>query len=297
MDAGEIRIRTFSDYYVTSDRIVNAFSKTRPVDDLDASDFERLRASMAETLGPVYLGTEIQRVRSVFKYGYDSGLIDRPVRFGPTFKPPSRKVMRQNRTVKGPRMLEAEQIRRLLDTATPQLRAMILLGVNCGFGNTDVATLPVDAVDLDDGWIDYPRPKTGVPRRCPLWQGTVQAIHEAIEVKPKPRNTADADLVFLTFLGRPWVRPGKGRSWIDSLGLQFGKLLRRLEIYRPGLNFYALRHTFETIAGDSKDQIAVDAIMGHDRGDMASVYRERISDDRLVAVAEHVRAWLFSPGA
>jgi hypothetical protein len=33
--------------------------------------------------------------------------------------------------------------------------------------------------------------------------------------------------------------------------------------------------------------------MGHSREDMASVYRERIGDDRLTAVAEHVRKWLF----
>jgi hypothetical protein len=39
--------------------------------------------------------------------------------------------------------------------------------------------------------------------------------------------------------------------------------------------------------------VAVDAIMGHSREDMASVYRERIGDDRLRAVAEHVRKWLF----
>ena len=58
-------------------------------------------------------------------------------------------------------------------------------------------------------------------------------------------------------------------------------------------NFYALRHTFETIAGESRDQVAVDAIMGHSREDMASVYRERIGDDRLRAVAEHVRQWLL----
>ena len=71
------------------------------------------------------------------------------------------------------------------------------------------------------------------------------------------------------------------------------KLLQKLGI-NGRRNFYALRHTFETIAGDARDQVAVDAIMGHAREDMSSVYRERISDDRLRAVVDHVRSWLFS---
>jgi integrase len=71
-----------------------------------------------------------------------------------------------------------------------------------------------------------------------------------------------------------------------------GKLLSKLSLARRGHTFYALRHTFETIGGDSRDQVAVDAIMGHSRDDMASVYRERIGDDRLRAVVEHVRVWL-----
>ena len=33
--------------------------------------------------------------------------------------------------------------------------------------------------------------------------------------------------------------------------------------------------------------------MGHSRDDMASVYRERIGDDPLQAVVEHVRQWLW----
>ena len=66
-----------------------------------------------------------------------------------------------------------------------------------------------------------------------------------------------------------------------------------LELKRPGLSFYALRHTFETMGGDSRDQVAVDAIMGHARDDMASVYREKIEDDRLEAVTKHVHTWLF----
>ena len=72
-------------------------------------------------------------------------------------------------------------------------------------------------------------------------------------------------------------------------------ILRRLKLTRPKLNFYALRHTFETIGGESRDQVAVDHIMGHAREDMASVYRERISDDRLRAVADYVRTWLWPP--
>jgi integrase len=60
--------------------------------------------------------------------------------------------------------------------------------------------------------------------------------------------------------------------------------------------FYALRHTLETIGGETRDQVAVDAIMGHVRDDMASVYRERISDERLKAVSDRVHRWLY-PGS
>jgi hypothetical protein len=68
-----------------------------------------------------------------------------------------------------------------------------------------------------------------------------------------------------------------------------GQLLGKLGLVRRGHTFYALRHTLETIGGESRDQVAVDAIMGHSRDDMASVYRERIGDDRLRAVVQHVR--------
>jgi hypothetical protein len=43
----------------------------------------------------------------------------------------------------------------------------------------------------------------------------------------------------------------------------------------------------------AKDQPAVDHIMGHESPHMSTVYRERISDERLKAVTDHVRGWLF----
>ena len=65
---------------------------------------------------------------------------------------------------------------------------------------------------------------------------------------------------------------------------------------RPAYSgFYTLRHTFRTVADEAKDQPAADYIMGHEVPHMSSVYRETISDERLRAVTDHVRAWLFPP--
>ena len=78
---------------------------------------------------------------------------------------------------------------------------------------------------------------------------------------------------------------------IDALSAEFSKLLRKLKINgRKGLGFYTLRHVFETQAGESKDQVAVNSIMGHCDNSMAGVYREKISDQRLKDVVEVVRS-------
>lgn len=70
---------------------------------------------------------------------------------------------------------------------------MVLLGINCGLGNNDCANLPMTAVDLDNGWLDFGRPKTGIHRRCPLWLETVAAIQAALETRPTPKDQAHED--------------------------------------------------------------------------------------------------------
>jgi integrase len=295
LESGEIRRKTFADYRLTCNRIAERFGLTRLVVDLDASDFERVRADISRTWGPVRLGNEIQRIRMVFKYALDCKLIDAAVSFGPGFKKPSAKVLRLSRNGRGPKMFTADEIRKMLDAAGVQLKAAILLGVNCGYGNHDLATLPLAALDLETGWATYPRPKTGIQRRCPLWPETVQAVRETLVARPKPRHKADAGLLFISARGKRWSdeRPD------NSVGLDFGNLLKAVGLHRPGVGFYALRHTFRTVADGSRDQPAVNHVMGHApaANDMASVYREGIDDARLVAVAEHVRAWLFGDQA
>lgn len=287
--SGELTARTFADYHSTCERIVTAFGKYRLVTDLASDDFEALRASLGKTWGPVAVGNEINRVRVVFKYAYDSGLIDRPVRYGPGFKRPSKKTLRLDRHAKGERFLEAAQLRKVIDAAPVPLKAMILLGLNCGFGNADVGTLSLSSLDLSGRWVAFPRPKTGVARRAPLWAETVAALKQAIAERPTPKDEAHAGLVFVTKYGLSWNKDTRD----NPVSKEFAKLLKELKLHRKGLGFYLLRHVFETVGGEAKDQVAVNAIMGHADASMAAVYRERISDERLKAVTTHVRKWLF----
>jgi integrase len=287
-DTGELSPRTWAEYKAATDLLVSKFGKQRLVADLAPQDFAALRLRMARTWGPHRLANTIQYVRSVFKHGFDAGLIDTPVRFGPGFKRPTKKTIRLHRAAQGLKLFTADEIRRMLDASGALMQAMILLGINAGFGNSDCGTLPLTAVSLDTGWVNYARPKTGVNRRCPLWRETVEALRESLAKRPRPKKEEDAGLFFVTKYGMSWA---KG-THDNPITKETRKLLDKLGI-NGHRNFYALRHTFRTIADEAKDQPAVDHIMGHARDDMASVYRERISDARLTCVTDHVRQWLF----
>jgi integrase len=196
--------------------------------------------------------------------------------------------MRCERQKKGSKMFTARQIRAMIDKAGAQLKAMILLGINCGMGNHDCAMLPISALNLKSGWLAYPRPKTGIERRCRLWPETVAALQVVVS------NRRDSELpnVFITKYGYPWTP--KAKTGDSPVSKETTKILKALKLHRPGLGFYALRHTYETIAGEARDQAAVDYTMGHapDSNDMSAVYRERMTDRRLFQVAKCVRKWL-----
>ena len=292
LDAGELSPRTWTDYKRVCDLLVVHFGKQRLVSDLDPQDFADLRNKAAKRWGPYRLAATIQYARSVFKHAYESGLIDRPVRFGPNFKKPSVKTMRLHRAEKGPKLFTAPQVRALIRKAGPSLRAMILLGINCGFGNSDCGNLPLTALDLAAGWVTFPRPKTGIHRRCPLWPETVEALREALAKRHEPKKTEHSGLVFITLRGDTW-----GKDTTDNpISKEMAKLLKKLKLHHgKGLGFYTLRHVFRTVADEAKDQPCTDIIMGHESPHMSSAYRERIGDERLKAVSDYVRAWLFPP--
>lgn len=304
-DCGELATVTYLDYYRTCSILIDAFGKSRLVEDVAPDDFRLLRRRLSKQYGIHRRSNTIQRVRSIFKYAFDADLIERPVRFGPEFKLPAKRLKRLHRQKLGRRMFDAPQLRAIIDHADQPLKSMILLGINCGFGNSDCGKLPMEAINFKTGWVDFPRPKTAVERRCPLWPETIAALKEAIATRPTPKDDANSRLVFITKYGFPWWKEREDnpvakefRKLLDSIDAAAAKAAKgrkkpQERIYRRGLGFYALRHTFETIGGESLDQVAVNHIMGHADASMAAEYREEVSDQRLHDVVDHVRRWLF----
>jgi integrase len=302
VETGELQRRTWHDYYLVCERIVRVCGRTRLVSDLGVDDFARLRADSAKTRGPVALSNDISRARVLYKWAFDEGLILTPMRYGQSFKRPSRKTIRLSRAAKGPRMFEREEVLAMLDGAIidgvkvkgagEPLRTMILLALNGGLGNSDVANLPRSAVDLEQGWIDFPRPKTGIPRRIPLWPEAVSSLREWLALRPEHKGDIAEGLVFVTRAGGSWSKTVAD----NPVCKETAKLLKRLGLSQNGLNFYSLRRTFRTVASEVRDEAAADSIMGHAprSDDMAAVYRQRICDQRLMAVVDHVREWMVA---
>ena len=312
LQAGELSPATFADAKETTDRLVRVFGKSRSVENMAGDDFANLRRDIARTRNPESVGNEINRVRGVFKFAWDNRLIAAPVNFGTEFTRPSRRILRGVRNARPEKFFEAREVRAMLDAAGVQLRTMILLGVNAGFGNSDCGTLPLTALDIDSGWLNFPRPKTGITRRVPLWDETVAALRTWLPLRPQPRDERHSGLVFITYHGGAWSKDAAefdASNGMDELQKQcrksndnpiskeMRKLMDGIGIKRAGVSFYSLRHVFETIGGESRDQVAVDSIMGHADESMSARYRERISDERLRAVADRVHDWLFAAAA
>ena len=116
VDSGELAQRSWQNYRENCEFVLSELGKTRLVGDLDPNDFAAPHKAIVERgWGAVTVGNCIQRVRVLFKFPFDNGTIDRPVRYGQNFKVPSRKTVRIDRANKGPKMFSPEEVRALIN--------------------------------------------------------------------------------------------------------------------------------------------------------------------------------------
>lgn len=267
----------------TCQRLVDFFPESLDVRSISPADWLRLRNELGEVVGPTTLAYNIQMIRTIFRWASDRDMIP-PVRFGPDFKRPSARTLRVYRSRHGAKLFTADEIHRMIDQANPTYKAMILLGLNSGFGMADCSRLEKKHVNFDEELIRFARTKTGIDRTVPLWPETVEAIQRQL----KPRT----HLVFVGKTGRPFYATKTGQC--RSIHSAFRNIRKRAGCHRQQAGFYTFRHVFATVGGGCKDQVAVNHIMGHSDASMAAVYREDVSLDRLKAVTEHVREWFLN---
>ena len=292
VEAGELAERSHREYRLACVRLVDAIGKSRAAADMGPDDFARIKNEITKHCGAVRTKNEITRIKGLFRWGVKQGLLEKLPRYGAAFDPPSAKTLRLAKAAKGERLFAHEEVLTLLKSANVQQTAHILLALNCGYGASDISALPISAVDLEGGWIDFARVKTGSGRRCWLWPETRTALAAAMEARVPAEDPADDDKALLTRYGKPLVRDFKGAPE-DTIAVGFRRLLAKVKLDGKGLSFYRLRHTHRTVADESGDQPACAVIMGHADHTMAGNYRQRVKDERLQHVAGVVRQWLF----
>ncbi len=230
------------------------------------------------SIGRIEANHHIEQVRGFLKWGMDTHDL-RPPAIGAIRKFPIKAKnghgKSQNRTP-----LTWKQIKKLLSAASPVDIALVLLGLNCGFGNSDIGSLKLSEVDLDRGLISDRRKKTGVSRDFMLWDKTITALR--IYLAHHRGKTTDANIDKLFFVsrnGKPmcWERiDEKGKTHrSDAVKNRFDKLCKRAGVSLPyGTGFYILRHTYATMIGElSSDPREVQAAMAHSTIQQQDTYR------------------------
>lgn len=295
---GDLAERTFRDLDEVCDMIAEVIPTRTPLTALQPEHFLRIRDRLGkgvhQPIGPTSLNRRLGYARQVFRFAsVDNHLTTSPLPYTRALRGVAARTLRGHRVRrKKLRQFAASEIRMLLEAAEPYMRAMILLGINGGMNNSDIAHLPLELVSpACPETLVYPRRKTQQERMIPLWPETRAAIDEYRDHHRPRREIAEL-----------FVMPRTGGPYFDHnvkygpISKQFYRLLCKLKIYENGKNFGALRTTFANVAvdTDTPDDIAVKAIMGHvesamlfDRYGTTAILR------RCQPVVDRVRSWLL----
>lgn len=270
---------TFKQHKRALRRFVRWTGKARVWTDLSPDDFAAYRRHLRKSLGDYAYNRERASIVALFNHASQQDWIDRPPKYGKGFKRVPRGDLRG---AKVSRLFSREDVNALLGLASPQLFAMILLGLNGGYGPKDCAALHWSAVDLDAGVIKDRRPKTNIPRTVPLWPETLWALRRLKRRGPR---------VFVTKYGNRWTG--------NAVAHEFAKLAVKCGLKAEGVKgrkrqpdgvtAYAGRHTFATFANEVRDTDARRHLMGRTVPNLDDVYVETFFLKRLSLVTEHVR--------
>ena len=271
--------------------IAEAINRNKPLKGLKARHFDLIRDKLGNEKGGDIslksLNRKLGYARTIFRFAStDNRHIDRNLPFQSALKSVPKLSLRKEKASRPQRKLTNKDINAVLKVASPKIKAAVLLAINGGLNNSDIAHLLLESVDPPPQVLEYPRHKTYYLRATPLWPETKRAIKKAIA----DRLDSPLPYLFLSDSGVPCFETGRH----DPISESFHRLLKKLGIYVPGKNFGALRTTFSEIGKEVGDDLALKALMGHNDGSsLYENYAKGVYVLRLKKVTDHVRKWLF----
>jgi integrase len=272
---GDIEQATYREINDISRRVLNTIGGQRLLSSIGPNDFDALLKAVGHQ-SAISRQKFVMQTRALFRWIFDHLGIS--VSMGANFNAPPRKAIREQLNQRDAKIFEPDQIHRLLSVASPQMKAIMLLGINGGYGNRDVSELPANAVNLKGAVIDHYRAKTGARRIVPLWDETVEAIRAVI--------VPGQERLFLDRFGKPIERQGV-----------YG-ICRMMDELRQATNiactFYWFRYTFATVASEVPDDHARHLVMGHVIDGVSENYVKAFPRQRLLNLTDHVYKWLYN---
>ncbi len=162
----------------------------------------------------------------------------------------------------------------LWEYAVPRDRVFMLLGLNCGYGLREIATLRVSQIKFKDGKgvIRRRRTKTGVWGRWVLWPETVAALRWYMD-RVRPRS--DSPYLILTDRGQPLMSRTEGgnpKQTIPNAWLKLYVRIRKDKETFPKLSFNKLRKTGATFMRRHYGAEVADLYLAHGSRQMVDAY-------------------------
>jgi hypothetical protein len=295
---GELRPGTFQQYRLSAKRIDRLAGQVL-ADDVTPDTVKDLYDRLAAAHGIDFAKRAIAHFRSACNYAVEMRWC-RPLRIGG--RAIAKLATRPRARMKW-KLYEPADLRRILAEITRrirsarggayrdswvQLKAMVLLALNGGFGATELSELR--KADVRGDWIDRDRGKTGATHVVPLWPETAKAICPVLEQRP------DDELLFRTRAGKPWARSesiivgGVLKRVVnhDNVNWAFRVVVNSIGLRIEGQGFYKLRHLFATTADRFQDANALSVLMGHALPGARGHYIA-VGDERLRKLVEYVR--------
>ncbi len=276
-NSAEIAFRHYADQISCLKKFMSFIGQHRKINEISTLDLQNYKRKLKRACNSAHrMNLHISIMKTMFHWAKKNDILD----YIPNIDTVSSvKIIHKQRHV-----FTSEEIRRLFDLADIHMKAMIWLGLNCGFGCTDCAELKWSDLDLANSRVKLARGKTGVSRDLPLWPETIQSLGKI----PKSGR-----LVFHTLNDKPLIRTTyhtnkDGSSKYSNINLitsRFCKLVKKADIRAPkGTGFYTLRRTAATIAARSGDPFAVQRLLGHANLKMATIYVQDVSKqtDRVI---------------